>query len=289
MRGRWAEVRYRWLLPLARRGRPHGRAYARLVARVEHATDPDRSRVAAERIARALGVTPEDAAATYRRCLASEAQEEADSVYFMQRPALAPALFDIDSLPEGGTGGVGTVYGTLHFGSPVFGYLGLCSVLDVPVTMVGRPLDDANPMPAAKRAYAKDKVRWVERLSGRAFLATDAAAMARAREELLAGRSLYTPIDVPGSVAGRAARVRPFGEPIRLASGLMTLARLTGASVVPVVALSRPTGFAVRFGRRLAPGAGGDALLEAAVAELAGFVRDHPDEWWMWPYLEVAR
>jgi len=288
LRERWAEVRYRWLLPLARMGRPQGRAYARLVARAEHGLDPERSRVAATRIARALGATAADALATYRRCLASEALEEADAVRFMRRPTLDPALFDLAPLP-GGTNGGGTIFGTLHFGSPVFGYLGLRRVLDVPVSMVGRPLDDANPMPGAKRAYARDKVRWVEQVAQRPFLATDAAAMARARDELLAGRALYTPIDVPGSVAGRAATVSPFGEPIRLASGLMTLARLTGATVVPVVALSRSSGFVVRFGRRLPPEGSADDLLAAAIDELAAFVRLHPDEWWMWPYLEAAR
>jgi hypothetical protein len=289
LRGRWAEVRYRWLLPLARLGRPHGRVYARLAARVEYGADAERSRVAARRIARALGIGDDAASAVYRRCLESEALEEADSVRFMQRSALDPGLFRIDPMPAGGESGVGTVYGTLHFGSPVFGYLGLRSVLDVPASMVGRPLDDANPMPAAKRAYAHGKVRWVERISGRPFLGTDAAAMAGARDELLAGRALYTPIDVPGSVAGRAATVQPFDEPIRLASGLMTLARLAGADVVPVVTLRRPDGFVVHFGRRLAPAKDAHELLAAALGELALFVRAHPDEWWMWPYLEPAR
>ena len=76
-------------------------------------------------------------------------------------------------------------------------------------------------------------------------------------------------------------------EPVRLAAGLMTLARITGADVVPVVALSRQQRFAVHFGHRL-PAVLGDQLLEQAVAELARFVREYPDEWWMWPYLERA-
>lgn len=287
MRGKWSEARYRWLLPLARLGRPHGRVYARLVARVEYATDAERCRVAEGRIARALGMTPAAATATYRGCLESEAREEADSALFMRRSVLDPGLFDVEALPARAESTVGTVYATLHFGSPVFGYLALRCAHDEAVSMVGRPLDDTNPMPRAKRAYALDKVRWVEKIGARPFLATDSAAMARAREDLLAGRSLYTPVDVPGSVAGRAATVQPFDEPVRFASGLMTLARLTGASVVPVVALSRPESFAVRFGARLLPGAG-DRLLEQAIAELARFVRAHPDEWWMWPYLERA-
>lgn len=293
MRARWPEVRYRWLLPLARRGRAHGRAYAQIVARVEHAADAERRRVAEARIARALGVDAATAATIYRRCLASEALEEADSVFFMQRTTLDRALFRIDALPpvsaSAAAAGAGTIYGTLHFGSPVLGYLALACARGEQVAMVGRPLDDSNPMPEAKRAYARGKVRWVETLAGRPFLSTDAGAIALARDELLAGRALYTPIDVPGSVAGRAATVTMVGERVRFASGLMTLARLTGAAVVPTVTLSRPDAFVVHFGRRFEPGAGDAALLADAIADLERFVRAHPDEWWMWPYLEVAR
>lgn len=295
MRAGWPEVRYRWLLPLARGGRARGRLYARLVSRVEHDGDPARAQVATARIARALALDPVRAARVHRGCLYSEALEEADSVHFMRRDVLDPALFHFDELPEpsddtaGTRAGVGTIFGTLHFGSPVLGYLGLCDRLGGALSIVGRPLDDANPMPAAKRAYARGKVRWVERVSGRPFVATDAAAMAHARDELLAGRSLFTPIDVPGSVARRAATVSVFGEPVRFASGLMTLARLTGATVVPVVASSSPDGIRVRFGTRLGPGADPDDLLASALTELLRFVRTNPDDWWMWPYLEPAR
>jgi len=289
LRRSWAEVRYRWLLPLTRRSRTNGRAYARLVARVEYAADAERARVAARRIAGALGTTAGEAARIFRRCLASEALEEADTVFFMatQRDAIDRSVFRCDALPERTAGSSGTVYATLHFGSPVLGYLALGSGRDEAVSIVGRPLDGANPMPSAKRDYARGKVAWVERVTGRPFLGTDGLAMARAREELLAGRSLYTPVDVPGSVAGRAATVAPFGEPIRLASGLMTLARVAGADVVPVVTLSTPAGFTIELGPRLAPSLG-DALLEETMAALACFVRAHPDEWWMWPYLESA-
>lgn len=291
MRAPWADVRYRWLLPLARGSRARGRLYARLVARVEHANDPERARVATARIARALDLDPLRAERVHRGCLYSEALEEADSAFFMQQPALDPALFHFDELPEpldDCGAAVGTIFGTLHFGSPVLGYLGLCRRLGGALSIVGRPLDDTNPMPESKRAYARGKVRWTEQVSGRPFVATDAASMAHARDELLAGRSLYTPIDVPGSVARRAATVSVFGEPVRFASGLMTLARLTGATVVPVVAASSPDGIRVRFGQRLEPGRDADELLGRALAELLRFVRTNPDEWWMWPYLEPA-
>ncbi|MBM4243934.1 MAG: hypothetical protein FJ148_08985 [Deltaproteobacteria bacterium] len=301
MRSGWAEVRYRWLLPLARGGRARGRAYARIVARVERASDPERVRVASARIARALSLDPVRAERVYRGCLYSEALEEADSVYFMHRPALDPALFQFDELPEALDGArpanvgtnvgtdVGTIFGTLHFGAPVLCYLALCARLGGGLSIVGRPLDDANPMPESKRTYARAKVRWAEQVAGRPFIATDSAAMAQARDELLAGRSLFTPIDVPGSVARRAATVPVFGEPVRFACGLMTLARLTGATVVPVVAASSPDGIRVRFGQRLDPGGGADDLLGRALGELLRFVRTNPDEWWMWPYLEPAR
>src|SRR5262249_47974903 len=154
--------------------------------------------------------TERNALGTYRGCLASEALEEADTVFFMCSDHVERTIFAFAALPERCASAAGTVYATLHFGSPVLGFVALGSGRDEVVSIVGRPLDDANPMPRAKRDYARGKVRWVERVTGRPFLGTDALAMARAREELLAGRALYTPVDVPGSVARRAAVVRPF-------------------------------------------------------------------------------
>src|SRR5436190_15820658 len=85
--GVWPTLRYRRLLPVTRVSRGTGRVYARLVAAVELGRDAARRDTAIARIVRALGVDRGEASRIFRASLASEAQEEADSTYFMSRGA----------------------------------------------------------------------------------------------------------------------------------------------------------------------------------------------------------
>ncbi len=295
----WSALRYGRLLPSAGASQAAGRAYAALVGLVEFIRDPGRRRVACRRVERWIGCSSAEARRTFRAALVSEAHEEADSVYFANHEAalqrllttrtLVRAVDAADARPMGGATreGAGTLFATLHFGSPILGYLALRPALGADCTLVARPLDAANPMPAAKLAYAAVKVAWVERVSGEAFLGTDGPSVARARERLLAGRDLFTPIDVPGDVVGRRTTVSFFGERMLFASGAMTLARLAGATVRPIVARRVGEGLALEVGRAIAPGEDA-ATLAAGLDELAAFIRATPGEWWMWPYLRTA-
>jgi hypothetical protein len=280
---RWDELRYGRLLTAASASLRRGAVYAAVVATVEWRRDPWRRAAACERIARWLNAAPARAASVYRACLRSEAREEADCAFFMRHPGALDACFTdpIDLPPPARS----TIYSTLHLGSPVLGYLYLCRRLVPELALVARAIDPANPMPAAKRSYAVRKVAWTEACAGRPFFATDAASMMSVRGWLRAGHPLFALADVPGDAVGRSADCTLFGEAVRLAAGLPTLARIA-RSAVQTLAVTREQGrFVVHPGPCVEPGA---VDVQAVLDALAPFIRAHPEQWWMWPYLPPA-
>lgn len=279
----WAELRYGRLLPLAARQRGFAPRYARLVSLVEGTLDRERRAAASARMQRWLRVTPRRARALHRACLASEAREEADTAWFMTQPweALARAYLPLGCPVSPRTA---TIWTILHFGSPILAYVHLCRVWGVDARIIGRALDDANPMPSAKQAWGRRKVAWVQEVTGKPFLAVDAGAIAHAREHLLAGGALLAAIDVPGDVVGRSTRLTLFGEPTRVAAGIFRLAELTRVPLRSLRAISRGGRVEVRHGDPIVL-AGGDDPLAPVASEVETILRAHPDEWWLWPYL----
>ncbi len=83
----------------------------------------------------------------------------------------------------------------------------------------------------------------------------------------------------------RTRQARLFGEPFRVSDGLLRLAALTGASIVP--AFTRRLGFleyeTVQFPALHCAARPTDAALDAAAAELCAcfeaFLRDNPTQW----------
>ena len=73
------------------------------------------------------------------------------------------------------------------------------------------------------------------------------------RAHLRAGKPLYLLADVPGDAVGRSAACTLFGETVRLAAGLATLARISGSAVQTLAITREPHGFCVRPGPCLAP------------------------------------
>jgi len=281
----WSRLRYDRLLPQAAKSRRGGDAYASLVATVEWRADRRRRAAAGRRIARWLGVGAARAAHVYWRCLRSEAREEADAAFFMAHPGALAAAFD-EPFPLPQRPGP-VIYATLHLGSPVLGYLHLRRRLGADLALVARALDPGNPMAEAKRRFALRKVAWAEATAGRAFLATDGAAMLRVRAQLRAGQPIFLLADVPGDAVGRSAPCTLFGEAVRLASGLTTLARIAASPVQTLVVTRGRERLAVRRGALVEAASSAD-LLAAVLDALAPFIRAHADEWWMWPYLPPA-
>jgi hypothetical protein len=280
----WASFRYERLLATAARSRRLGRAYAEFVGTVEFWRDPNRRHVAATRAARWLGASLRDGAAIFRRSLVSEALEEANTAYFMRHgndlENVFQAPLDAPSTKPG------TIWATLHMGSPILAYLYLRRVRGLPVAIIGRALDDTNPMHGAKRRFGTRKVAWLEAASGRKLLGVDARAIACARLELIEGRDLYAAFDVPGDVSARSGVVTINGERIRLAAGMLTLAGLTSAPIQPIVGVHHAGAIVLQYGPRI-EARGPDALV-AVGAALAEIVGRFPDEWWLWPYVATV-
>jgi hypothetical protein len=280
---RWERFRYGSLLEAGGTSRRAADCYGSLVAGVEYWRDAGRRRIAERRIARWLGASSAEARRIFRAALRSEALEEADTVRSMRRPLseISEAVTVEGFVPRGTRP---RVYATLHFGSPVLAYLGLRAQLEPELRVIARELDETNPMPGVKRGFGRRKVAWVESVGGAPFLATDGAAVLRAREHLLAGNPLYAAVDVPGDVVDRADRFRLFGEPVVVASGLFRLAAMARADFQMVVPLRRGDRIAVLC-RPPVDGADAAALGRAVMAEVEAVVREWPEEWWFWPFV----
>lgn len=282
---RWERHRYQLLDHMASRGTGGSASYVQLVARIEERLQPERRAVAVNRISQALGVSVQQAKIIYRNCLASEAREEADTARL--RRSASPIAEAIDNTNQfSGLGGP-CIYITLHWGSPMITFLYLRAALGIPVRIIGRPLDRENPLPPAKMLWGRHKVEWMEQMTGASFISDDGAGALEARAELLDGRSIFASVDVPAPTQARARVVDLFGEPIRIASGVLRLAALTQVPLVPILGYSRGNRIYVTQEEPFA------AASEAEHSESVGLwieqtLRRQPEEWWLWPFVNVA-
>jgi hypothetical protein len=281
---RWDVVRYRWLLPRTERGGAAAALYASLCARVVWQLDGPRRHAAVDRIARWLEIDGRAAAIVYRAALRSEAREEADSCWLMSRPDL-PAARIVGTEPRCAEP---AIWATLHFGSPVLAYLHLRRMRGLDVQIVGRPLDDANPMPHVKRAWGMRKIAWLERQAGLPILGVSPEATAIAHSRLRSGRSIFVLMDVPGDVVARRMTLSLCGERLSFACGIFALAAMTRVPVVPVVVVRRGDDFELHYGEPLHVAEGADVPCDEIGRRLTRFVLTMPEEWWLWPYLPRA-
>lgn len=282
LRARWETLRYGTLLPWAARSRRAGGGYARLCAGVESRLDAGRCRAASARIERWLAIDARRAAAVARAALYSEAREEADVSWYMRHPNDLAGAFRTAAPPPAGADPA--IWATLHLGSPNLAFVYLRRLQGLDLRLMARPLDDSNPMSAAKRAWGRRKVAWLEHATATEFLGTSAEDLGAARARLVKGRSLFALMDVPGDIVARAATISLCGERVRLAAGLFVLAAIAGVPVRPVVAVAGAGRIDMHYGNPIAP-VGKDPPLEAIGRELEAIIRRWPGEWWLWPYL----
>jgi lauroyl/myristoyl acyltransferase len=83
--------------------------------------------------------------------------------------------------------------------------------------------------------------------------------------------------------------VLPFlGRKRSFATGILDIARLTGASIVPMLCLGNSTSFRVEFSEPIIPQRSDDATrfvgeyLPVIATGIESDIRDHPDEWELW-------
>ena len=278
-----AKLRYGGFLELAGRSRAAGRAYALACGGAQMRADSRRADAATRRIQAWTGLEPRPARDAYRDSLISEAQEEADSAYFSRHPEAFGAWLPGPEAVARTAGPL--IYATLHLGHPVLSCVYLRRHGRSDVRPIIRGLDAANPMTDPKRRWGERKVAWVRGLMGGEIFGVDAVSSARVREYLLAGGAVFAAFDVPGDVSDRSSSVDLFGERLRFSSGILSLAKMTAATILPVVALSGREKMSVHFGNPIS-GASPDAV-EATFAEFARFIQRFPDQWWLWPYMRA--
>ena len=280
----WEQFRYRLLNGLAARSEWGSDTYTHLVARTEEILHSDRRESATARIARSFDLHEREARSIYRLCLASEAREEADSArLLLSGTPIKNAIVTEDAIPPG----VGPcIYISLHWGSPMLCFLYLRSTLGLPIRLIGRPLDEDNPLPPAKKSWGKRKVAWMEAMTESSFISDDGRGALEARHELLEGRSIFASADVPAAPGQRSRGVDLFGEQIRVASGLLRLAALTQVPLVPVLGHSHNHRIHVQIAQPI-PAGSEQELAQAVGSWMRETLRRQPGEWWLWPFVNV--
>ena len=93
-------------------------------------------------------------------------------------------------------------------------------------------------------------------------------------------------VDLPASYGG-PVRTKLFGQPIQLAMGIGSLARLAGATVIPISVYSSINGDIVNIGRAFETyekGPDEKARVASIVRRhIEENIRDRPEQWHMWP------
>jgi lauroyl/myristoyl acyltransferase len=100
-------------------------------------------------------------------------------------------------------------------------------------------------------------------------------------------------VDRPTHRTGEGVPVRFFGAETRVPGGAATLALRTGASLIAACVVRTPTGYAVHVSPPLETARTSDLqadiqrLTQAVMSALEGFIRQYPDQWFMfrpmWP------
>lgn len=281
----WTAFRYRFLLSRASASWKRGRTYARIVGLVEFSIDRPRRRTAVDRMERWLGVSRRRARWLFRRSLEIEAREEADSVRLIRHPmefrAHLPAASELPELPHR------VVFATMHTGAHVFAYAYLRKVCRLNVRAIARPIGPDDPMTEAKRRYAERKIAWLHIQLGVDLLGTDFDSLALAREHLLDDQPVFAAFDVPGDGATRTQQVCIGDEQLLAAAGVVVLARLVEATIVPIVALRTEQGVRLEYGAPVSPSESDP--LACVYRQFAAFLRRWPEHWSLWPYVRPIR
>jgi KDO2-lipid IV(A) lauroyltransferase len=262
---------------------------SRLPARVTHAlafvgghlewmARPRKRRVLAANLAHAVGEAPRSRAVRrlVRREIVNEARRSADLLWAMGRPDEMLAAVRIEGLEhvkDATSAGRGIVLASLHIGGWEVAGAVPASVVPVPTTVV---------VADNWLAWAMRHVRRAEglRLIYRTSSAISAARLLRRGEALLVlGEDASGP-------PPRLHRVRFCDSHARLPAGIVSLARITGAAIVPFSVLpDAPRRWRVRIEPMIEPPPhdGGDDDEIAALQQLAerwtALLREHPQHW----------
>jgi KDO2-lipid IV(A) lauroyltransferase len=137
-------------------------------------------------------------------------------------------------------------------------------------------------LPEPEKRFLRFKIRGMQRLMGGQMI-SKADPYRRLYRALAGGGMLILIVDAPPAHGDRVDWVPFLGGRLLTASGILRLARKTGAALVPYFAVEEADGLVGRFlpEREIANVSDREALARI-FAPLDEYVRRYPDHWWLW-------
>jgi lauroyl/myristoyl acyltransferase len=244
---------------------------------LEWAIRPGKRRVLAENLARAVGEPPDSPAvrALVRDEVRNEARRSADLLWALGRPAELLVQIRVEGragVDQALAGGQGVILAGPHVGGWEVVSAAPAALLPVPLTVI--VTDDWLAW-----AIAGMRLRAGLRLVFGADRAADVARRLRAGEAAL----VLGDIAPPGV---RTLEVSLLGQRVRLPAGVASLARISGATIVPLAVLPiAPRAWRIVLGEPVAAPArrsgtdGERAALQALADRWSQVLRAHPAQW----------
>jgi lauroyl/myristoyl acyltransferase len=251
-------------------------ALAHVGGTVEWAARPAKRRVLAQNLAHALGLPAchPDVRATVRREVQNEARRSADFLWAVAFPDRVAAMTRVEGLEhlraalDGGRGAIVT--------GPHLGGWEVVTPLATSLGITATALVDDNWL-----AWAVADIR--RRAGLRLISVTDPA---RHMVAALLGGEVVVLLPEVAKPGMRTAEVQLLGSRVRMPAGPATLARLTGAPIVPIAALPiAPRSWLVQLDRpipappRRSGRAGERTVVQALADRWTPLLRAHPDQW----------
>ena len=140
----------------------------------------------------------------------------------------------------------------------------------------------ASGLPEPEQRFLRFKIRHMQRLMGGQMI-SKADHFRRLYRALAHGGVLILIVDAPPAPADSVDWVPFLGGEFLAASGILRLARRTGAALVPYFTVEEPEGLVGRFlPERDIGGVSDQEALARIFAPLEEYVSRYPDHWWLW-------
>lgn len=241
----------------------------------------------------------EDPTAVIRKSFEIRIAEDLDGYYFglFNRQNLSKyftfeGLEHLDAAVREGKGGL-LLSG--HIGAVASGVLAL-GLKGYETTPLGNDSRVDPTMSAPVRAFARWQMMWLQKkLAGRVIFvklnesgAAHGPAIVRVLEALRKNQFVFIAVDIPADRSQNVTKARFLGRDCRFPSGIVRLAQLSGAPIIPFFVLRDEDNWAHQKIEVQPPvNLSGDQDLDfqRCIARLDAVVRRHPGHWTVWDSL----